>query len=391
MVHGAAHVKVRGQDKLRVAFFYPEFCINRPIDPSSIWTSSRGLTGSELACVMYAVGLVKLGHGVTLFTKVTKPGESDGVVFCPEHEWDSIYRSQGWDAMCSFMTPEALRRPAEGVFRLFNQQVSDFTMCGVDWENHVDIVAPLSSSHAKYLVGMSSMPRDRWRVMHNGVDLSKFKPAQKERGKMIWASSHDRGLHWLLEMFPKIRQRVPFATLHIFYDFTGVEGYAALPEVGRVPTERELGRRARYTKEALSRLEGKGVFVHKSVSRQRMIEEMGSAEVLAYPCDPVHYTETFGVTVLEACASGAVPVLCTSDAFGELWGSVAPHVPPPFPVHKQEYLDILCRTLLDSDLTAASSTRCVAHASNFRWEDLWLNLEDLLWTRGKSGFPMVAW
>ena len=57
---------------MRVAFFYPERTIGRPIDPSEIWASPRGLTGSEIACVMYALELSRMGHGVTFFSKFTR-------------------------------------------------------------------------------------------------------------------------------------------------------------------------------------------------------------------------------------------------------------------------------------------------------------------------------
>lgn len=377
---------------MRVAFFYPYNSIARPIDPSAVWTSPRGLTGSELAFVMYAKGLAARGHGVTVFTRVTAPAFADGMSWCPYPEWESTYRHQPWDAMCSWMTPEALMRPAAGAFRLFNQQVSDFFMCPEGWEPHVDLIAPLSSSHARYLFGMASVPRDRYKVMYNGVDRAVFRPGEKIPGRMLWASSHDRGLHWLLEAFPEVRRRIPEAELHVFYDFSGVEAFAGAAEASAAsPRRAELVRRCQYILEALRRLDGRGVHVHRSVSRERIAEEMGKAPVLPYPCDPVHYTETFGVTVLEACASGTVPVLCAADAFGELWETIAPCVPPPYRPHRRAYIDLLCRVLGDPEERQRWAEACVRYSEFFDWSKLVLDLERCLLTRGREGLPEVNW
>ena len=375
---------------MRVAFFYPSGSMRLPVDIGNLWTAGRGLTGSEIAFFMYAIGLAERGHGVTIFTKTGRPADLGRVTCLPYEEWASTYHSQPWDALCSWMTPEPLRLASHGALRLFNQQVSDFGQCDPGWEQWVDLVGPLSHSHARHLASISSVPREKWRVMYNGVDTSAFKPAPKVPGKMVWASSHDRGLHWLLEAFPKVRARVPHAELHVFYDFDGIEKFSGIPDREVVPLMRELGARSRYSREALARLAGKGVHVHRSVSRARIQEEMASAEVLAYPCDPVRYTETFGVTVLEALACGTVPVLCTADSFAELW-SGSPHVPAPYAAHKDEYVDLLVRALTDGPWREAHSRAGVLRAATFDWRGLVPGLEMALQTRGASGLPTVEW
>jgi glycosyltransferase involved in cell wall biosynthesis len=381
---------------MRIAFFYPSNNVRVPFDPGDLFTSPRGMTGSEGSCVHYAMEMARLGHAVTLFTRVTRPGEANGVIMCPYEEWEQTYCHQDWDALCSWMTPAPLKHARPGQFRLFDQQVSDFLGCEPGWENYVDILAPLSNSHANYLTQYTGFDRDRWRVAWNGVDCEKFKPQKKVPGKCIWASSHDRGLHWLLEAWPQVRAKAPNASLHIFYDFNGVEVFSKHEghDPGTVAGRNfnELGQRSRYTLEALRRMEGThGVHTYRSVSRERIREEMATSSVLAYPLDPIHYTETFGVTVLEACASGTLPVICAADCFNELWAPVSEHVPPPYPQHKGEFVAKLVDVLTNTDKAALKAMKCMEYARKFDWDVLAKAFERTLQTRGQEGLPRVDW
>lgn len=375
--------------KLRCAFFFPTAHMRMPIDVNNIWTADRGLTGSEMTFIMYALEISKRGHEVTMFTSITRNAELERVVFCPYNEWASIYKDQHWDALCSWMTPEPLKIANPSQFRLFDQQVTDFSLCEPGWESYVDVLTPVSHSHANFMKSATSLPLEKWKILYNGVNTSDFKPKEKVPGKMIWASSHDRGLHWILEAFPKIKKAVPHATLHIFYNFSGLEGFARLTNATGFMAE--LANRSRYTLEAMRRLEGKGIFTYKSVSRQRIQEEMATSEILAYPCDPVRYTEAFGVTVLEACAAGTVPVICTADAFDELWGSVGLNVSPPFVQHKDEYVEKVIRVLKDEKLRQSLSDGCREYARKFEWSTLADGLEKCLLTRGQEGLSLVKW
>jgi len=377
----------------RYAFFFPASWVLRPIDVGSIWSDSRGLTGSEMACIVNAIELARMGNEVYLFTNIKDDAQiyvgTSSVRLRRYGQWN-CHAGEPWDALCSWMIPEPLKIAQSCQFKFFNQQCADLDLCEPGWEEYVDIFAPLSNSHAKHMANMTSFPKDKWRVLNNGVYLDKFKSGDKVPGKMIWASSHDRGLHWLLEVFPKIKCKVPSANLHIFYNFDGLRRF--IDSDGEPGSElAEISRRARYTLEAIRRLDGKGVFVHESVSRERMRSEMASAEVLAYPLDPVRFTETFGVTVLEACASGVVPILCRADAFGELWGPVSACVSPPYKDHKEEFVDKVIQILSDKDMRSRMSRQCVEYAGKFSWAEIAKRLDLTLKSRGAEGLPKVEW
>lgn len=379
---------------MRFAFLLHPKGVRVPFDPSSIWTSSRGLTGSEIAYFKFAEAMASAGHDVTLFSNFSSSGVFGSARCSPYVEWETIYCLQFWDAACSWTMADPLFLTRNDTFRFLNHQCNGFSTSPPGWESHVDIIAPLSHTHAKRIVHETQFPKDKWRVLYNGVDTSKFRPGEKVPGKIIWASSLDRGFHWLLEMFPALKRAVPNVELHVFYDFHSINYMSTEYVPGKwfsTPVHDELGNRSRYILEAVRRMEHLGVFAHKSVSRDRMEEEMRTSSVLAYPLDPVYFTETFGVVVLEACASGTAPVICSDDAFGELWGSVTESVPPPFKDHKDEFFNKLVNLLTNETYRSKVADKCVLHAKQFEWSKIASSLEICLKTRGSEGLPMVNW
>ncbi len=377
---------------MRIGFFYPDFCVRHDFDPNNLWDSSRGMTGSEISCFSYAINLAKKGHEVTLFSRFPHAGNTYGVTLCPYKEWEDIYCKQDWGALLSWMDPRPLALANNDVLKIFNQQVSDFFSCPVGWEDYVDILTPLSYSHADYLMRYTSFPKEKIKICYNGVDLKDFKPSKKVKNKVVWASSHDRGLHRLLEIWPRIISEVPDASLHIFYDFSGLDAFCNAIDFNN-KTERgvmntELGMRSLYSKEAMKRMSsGYNIFPHGSVSRNRIREEISTSEIMAYPLDAVHYTETFGVSILEACASGTVPVICADDCFKELWSPVSLFVEPPYEGKKSQYTEKLLHALNSESLKSHMSDSCRKHSEKFEWSILTDRLEQTILTRGKEGLP----
>jgi glycosyltransferase involved in cell wall biosynthesis len=210
-------------------------------------------------------------------------------------------------------------------------------------------------------------------ILPNGADSSIYvrDSAAPRKKKIVYASSPDRGLHWLLEAFPEIRRRVPDVTLDIYYDWEPF--YLAVKDGNS-----ETSFRLRYCKEMLDRLKNKGVVHHGSTSREKMIDVFKSSRVLAYPCDTVSYTEGFSVTTLEAAMSGCVPVLAGADALQEVYGGHVPTVPAPYSKHKLEYLEKVVDLLRDDVLCSQAQDKAVELSSLYSWEKLGIRLIDLL-------------
>lgn len=174
-------------------------------------------------------------------------------------------------------------------------------------------------------------------------------------------------------MWPEIRRRVEDAELHIFYR---LEPWLA----GSRDTDDEVGRRARYIEEAIGRLRGHGVIVRGLVSNVEMAREFQSAAVLAYPCDPVRYTEGFGCSVLDAAAGGCLAVISDADALPSVHGGAAGIVKGRPGTVRQKWVDVLTWALLEysnakerADTEAKMRAHGMAHSREMvvaQWERL---------------------
>jgi glycosyltransferase involved in cell wall biosynthesis len=118
----------------------------------------------------------------------------------------------------------------------------------------------------------------------------------------------------------------------------------------------------------LDRLTGHGVNHRQSISKNGLIAEMRKARVLAYPCDPVNFTEGFSVTTLEAASLGCLPVIVGADALQEVYGDYVPTVKAPYTVNKYEYADMLERALLDDKWYDAQREKALQLREVFCWD-----------------------
>jgi glycosyltransferase involved in cell wall biosynthesis len=368
---------------MRLAFLYGSFSIGqRPFDFDALYTSPRGLTGSEISCVEYALAMKERGHEVLLV--VGQPGL--------DREWRGIRVASltsprmvdGFDAVLSWNEPNLLREVAPGPLRVVNQQLNDFGYCRPGWEEWCDLVTSPSAHHLEYLKKHAPAVKS-WAVLPNGCDPTQYRQTERIPGRVIWASSADRGLHRLLEVWPRIKRAVPHASLRAFYNFqkADFDDYESTgPNVH--PDLLEIAQRKRYIEHAMSKLAGPKWDVEHvgSVSRERMRYEFERAQVLGYPCDTIRYTEGFSVTTLEACASGCLPVITDIDCLGSVYGAAAPTVRlrgGGFDAQRSlEFGDLVIEGLTNEAWRADYVAKCRALAAEYAWPVLAERLEGLI-------------
>lgn len=117
------------------------------------------------------------------------------------------------------------------------------------------------------------------------------------KNKVIYASSYDRGLTTLLELWPEVRKEVPDAELDIFY------GWNSYDAVNKSNPEMMKWKWQMIRK--LNQLKDEGVKEHGRVTHEELAEKFKEAKVWAYPTE---FTEIHCITALKAQEAGCIPV-----------------------------------------------------------------------------------
>ncbi len=382
---------------LKIGFIYGPWCLkNREFNFSDVWNDPRGLTGSELSYLKVARGMADRGHRIRLYT-LTRGPRIDNWEGLSVHGYDDR-GNHGLDVAISWNESEPLRAVPSPVFKVVSWQLNKLDHCTPDVDTFVDMWISPSEAHRSRMVrgerpigivygaqGVYIPDRpERWKVIPHGCEPDRYRKlgVDKVPGRVIWASSPDRGLHWLLQEWAKIRNAVPRATLKVFYSLESwsdgiLSGASATSSDPDIIDQRG---RALYIREAVRRLSGHGVEIVDSVSRNRIDREMAEAQVLAYSCDPVSWTEGFSVTLLEACAARACPVTTSVDALPEVYGGTVPMIELPVRDHIGEFSDLVVRALTDADYRDKVNGRVESFARSYSWESVTASLDDMIQT-----------
>lgn len=360
-----------------IGFIYGAFALpDGPVDFANIWDDPRGLTGSELSFACFAREMAKLGHECFIYMHGSKTLNWENVLVQPLTKFEE--EAPGLDVAYSWNEPGVLASVPSDVLRMVNLQINSFTHCPPGFGNYVDLWTSPSDSHRMHVGAMSPNPA-KWVTLPNGCDPDQYHDGPRIPGRVIWASSPDRGLDHLLEAWPAIKKAVPNASLRIFYKMKKwLDHFLNHPNPALHHTYPMQVNRAKRIKKSLDELKNSDVEVFESVSRSRMAEEMSISTVLAYPCDTVDYTEGFSVTLMEACASGTIPVTTNVDALGSIYGGSVPMVKSPVGSHLVEFTDLVTKTLTDEGFRSRVKPRARELAERHRWDVLAKRLERLI-------------
>lgn len=124
----------------------------------------------------------------------------------------------------------------------------------------------------------------------------------KKTNSVGYFSAYYRGLEVLLNMWPKIREQVPDATLDVFY---GWESWVGLEGEDEFYHKMEA---------KFAELKNQGVTIHGRVSHEQLAKEMKKIQVWAYP---TQFSEIHCITALKAQEAGCYPVVTNVAALAE--------------------------------------------------------------------------
>lgn len=251
--------------------------------PESLET---GCGGSEEAVIQLSRRLVKLGWEVTVYNNCAQEKTVDGV------KWVRFERFNPRDifnVLVSwrnniFLDPKVARKKY-----LDMHDVPDpkhYTP-----QDLKDVKIFVKSQYHR--TTLPHLDDDRFVVIPNGIDSEQFANIpEKTKNNLVWTSSYDRGLQYLLEMWPEIKKEVPDATLDAYYGFE-------LYDV-------RLGKQGKEFKEKMLKLfDQPGVTEHGRVGTSEVAEAYLKADILAYPTD---FPEIDMISLTKAMAAKCVPI-----------------------------------------------------------------------------------
>lgn len=273
------------------------------LDAWGPWSLKEGIGGSEEAIIRLAPKLQALGYKVVVFAK---PGnrtglDEHGVMW--QNYWDCNLEDEfdifvAWRAPFIFDKKIKARKKylwlhdvmEEGEFT--PERIANFDKC------------ILLSKYHRSLFPM--IPDEKVLMSGNGIDPEEFESVEVERDphKILYASSHVRGLAYLYEIWPEVKKAVPDATLDVYY---GRESYDAVHK-GNPERMKWMDGMIAKAKEL------EGVIDHGKASQAAIVEQGFRSGLWAYPCP---FPEIYCITAIKSQASGAVPVASNFAALDE--------------------------------------------------------------------------
>jgi len=316
----------------------------------------KGIGGSETSHVRMAQGLHKAGLGVISYAPLPEstPEDKTGLLWAPSEE----FRVSDAKIVINYRDPKVFEaeKPAGAKWWFVAQDVD------YPWSDQalakVDRYLVLCPEHARYT--QQKYPElhrsGRLFISSNGIDSlgirNETAEVWRERFRLTYASSPDRGLMLILENWFRIKERVPEAEIHVFYGFKNMETIVQANGAGDW--------RAAYQARLRQLLNQPGVVWRDRVGQKELWREWAKTNVWFHPTD---FPETSCITSMEAQAAGAIPVTNRLWALKSnvLDGYLFDGIPQKSPRVKCEMIEAVVEHLRATDPRAGHS----------RWDSGW--------------------
>ena len=273
------------------------------------------LGGSEEAVVHVSKALVERGYDVTVYCP--RPEREDGriahahagVLWRETNEFDPSSEEYAavlfWRCPLKLLEPEVRAAPYRRLLWLHDAQYG----CGREAYEAADRIIVLSDTHEQSIIERD-LGGDKGKVKFaraaNGIDLDLHRELREDEErrdphKCIYASAPERGLDHILNVWPKVREAVPDATLDIYYAWDiFARSYLA------------------WTKKLEAQIEAlkdQGVVYHGGVDHKTLYEASRRAGCWVYPSG---FLEIFCTSAVKFQAAGCWPVTTDVGAVKEV-------------------------------------------------------------------------
>ena len=292
------------------------YCGNSVLKGWGPWSLAEGTGGSEEAVIRISKRLQALGWQVTVYAD---PGAKDGVYDGVEwrNYWEIDLRDTydifvAWRAPWFFETPVKARKTYLWLHDVMDDE--EFTPARL---KNIDRIMLLSKYHKTVF---PSIPEEKVFYTANGIDPEDFEKwdnkIERDPHRVVYMSSHVRGLDNLYKIWPDVIKAVPDAKLDVYY------GWNSYDEVNRNNPERM------EWKEKMIQLEKSlpNVKDHGRIGQEEIVKAIQGAGIWAYP---TQFCEIYCITAVKAQAGGAWPVCTDFAALKEMvsFGHVLPMKP----------------------------------------------------------------
>lgn len=269
--------------------------------------NTTGIGGSETAVVKIAEQFAGAGWTTDVYCHAGRyEGEYDGVGYW---EPERLEGGTNADVLVVWRNPAAHSIPITATQRvLWCHDVAYGP--GVAGDMRVwDRVLGVSAHHANHLGRVYGLQADKMDFVPNGIDPARFvDTGRKIPGRCVYASSPDRGLDILLDLWPKIIGDETFPELHIAY---GWENF----DIGIRHGRRDLAALKERIEKQISNTPQ--VVWRGRLPQNELAQLYGESVAWLYP---TAFFETSCISAAEAMAGGCVPVCSAVGALRETVG-----------------------------------------------------------------------
>lgn len=264
----------------------------------------HGVGGSEEAVIRVSKQLTDLGYHVTVFgTPGEEAGTHDGVDW--RHYWE-LNRDDTFDIFISWRNPEFFDIPIKARKNyLWLHDVMEEEELIPERIANIDRIIFVSQYHRDLY---PFLPEEKCFVSGNGITPEDFIEADgkfvRNSHRIIYMSSHVRGLQLIYDVWEDVKKEVPDAILDIYY------GWGSYDAVNKNNPERMAWKEMMIKREH----ELKDVTDHGKIGQSQIVEEINKSGIWAYPCP---FPEVYCITGVKAQAGGAIPVASNFAALKE--------------------------------------------------------------------------
>ncbi|MFQ5962991.1 MAG: glycosyltransferase [Candidatus Scalinduaceae bacterium] len=263
---------------------------------------NKGLGGSETAIIYIAKELARLGNDVVVICPCNAPGNYNGVLYQDIKESESYILGKNFDVMVVSRMLDAFKMNLPARLKIFwTQDAYDQPFLkdlGNKYiQNRIDKIFTVGKWQAETMMKHFNISSEKFFLSRNGINREFYENNKYKRniGRLVYTSTPFRGLDVLLDVFPIIKTRIPFAELFI-YSSMCVYGMS------------EDDNRKMYGK-LYDKCNQPGIYLKGSIPQNILSDELKKSYLMVYPN---HFTETSCIAAIEAQAAG-LPVVTTES------------------------------------------------------------------------------